>query len=56
MTCGYEFGWQSQRFDVSDNELAHNSSFDGSDNELAHNSSLDLEASQAGSECPPSGS
>ena len=54
VTCGYEFGWQSQRFDVSDNELAHNSSFDGSDNELAHNSSLDLEASQAGSECPPS--
>ena len=56
MTCGYEFGWQSQRFAVSDNELAHNSSFDVSDNELAHNLSLDLEASQAGSECPPSGS
>ena len=37
-------------------DVAHNSSFNVSDNELAHNSSLDLEASQAGSECLPSGS
>ena len=37
-------------------DLAHNSSFDVSENEIAHNSSLDLEASQARSECPPSGS
>ena len=37
-------------------DVAHNSSFNVSDNELAHNSSLDLGASQAGNDRPPSGS